>query len=309
MLGTRLRLKAKRGFMSESTKPAGLAIITGGGRGLGLAFARGLLQKKQVARIALLDLAGAASAAWQLEKDFGIGCARGWTCNVCDLKQLETVFSSAAEWAAFSGHKPTVVINNAGIVSQGLNKCSVAVGVNLTAVIEGTGFGWELMKDTGGTIINVASFGAFVSMPFSPVYAATKAAVVALVRSCEHLAIPTADALTGAEAAVRHGKVHVVALCPAFTDTAMVRGPMAAEKGKGPFSAVVGMQGGIMTQEHIASHVVQIVRRCNEAIARADDEPCELAGQALVILPKRSTLAHPPSVRGDRFELSRECKL
>jgi NAD(P)-dependent dehydrogenase (short-subunit alcohol dehydrogenase family) len=286
-----------------------LAIITGGGRGLGLAFARGLLQKNMVARVALLDLAGAASAAWGLEKEFGIGCARGWTCNVCDIKMLETVYKSAAEWAAFSGHTTRVVINNAGIVSQGLNKCELAVAVNLTAVIEGTGFGWELMKEHGGTIINVASFGAFVPMPFSPVYAATKAAVVALSRSCEHLASPTSDALTGGETVHRHGKVHVVALCPAFTNTNMVRDPMAAEKGRGPFSAVVGMQGGIMTPEHIASHVVQVVASCNEAIARDDDESCELAGQALVILPKRSTLAQPPSIRGDKFEVSRECKL
>ncbi len=60
----------------------------------------------------------------------------------------------------------------------------------------------------GGVIINTASLAAFVTVPMSPVYAATKAAVMHFCRSLAHL-----QATEG---------IRVNALCPAFTDTAMV---------------------------------------------------------------------------------------
>jgi 15-hydroxyprostaglandin dehydrogenase (NAD) len=282
-----------------------LAIITGGARGLGFAFAEALLSAKLVDSVALLDLFNAERASFDIEGRFGVASCRGWTCDVTNLDALERCFREATEWGRSQGHALRVVVNNAGIVSSGLRHCSKAVGVNLTAVIEGTGLAFELMSRTGGTVINVASFGAFVPMPFSPVYAATKSAVVALTRSCHHLADPTLDPMTGApldEPDGGRGKVHVVALCPAFADTAMVRDPMKAERNKGAFSAVVDMQGGLMTTEFVASFVTEIVTRCRAAEDDPSAPPCDLAGQAIVVLPKGGITTPPPSFRGTPLE-------
>jgi len=289
---------------------SGLAIITGGGRGLGLEFAKSLLRSKLVARAALLDIAGASKAAGELEGSFGPGCAKGWKADVTDLEGLRAVFNSAAAWAREGGHATRVVINNAGIASQGLADSSLAVGINLTAVIEGTNLGYELMKSSGGgTVINVASFGAFVPMPFSPVYAATKSAVVALSRSCAHLANPDSDPRTGGPGRERHGKVHVVALCPAFADTEIVRAPIRAERGDGPFTQVVAMQGGLMTAGRVAAFAVEIVARCREAEEADHDDPCALAGEAVVVLPRAGMVAPPPGFKGDKLSLARPSKL
>ncbi len=61
------------------------------------------------------------------------------------------------------------------------------VEVNLNAVIEGTQLACTEMKRTGGVIINTASLGGLYPMPDSPIYAATKAAVVHFTRSLKHL--------------------------------------------------------------------------------------------------------------------------
>ncbi|KAA0147159.1 hypothetical protein FNF29_07531 [Cafeteria roenbergensis] len=287
----------------------GLAIITGAGRGLGFAFAQVLLRERLVSAVALLDIAGAPEAAWRLETEFGVGCARGWKLDVTNLRALRSTFASAADWAAGKGIATTVVINNAGIAGNGLAGAAKVVAINLTAVVEGTRVAFDLMKGgSGGTVINVASFGAFVPMPFSPIYAATKAGVVALSRSCVHLAARDTDPVTGAPTGRQvHAPVCVVALCPAFADTAMVRDPMAAEGSGGAFSSVVEMQGGLMTTDFVASHAAEIVSRCRDAASGED--PCELAGEAVVVLPKGGRVAPPPSVRGDRFSLLRPSKL
>ena len=119
-----------------------------------------------------------------------------------------------------------IQVNNAGIAEkvdlfsdpmQRSNWRSV-LDVDLAAVIEGTRLAVELMTSTrapggaapppfahdanddaaaspparryarGGVVVNVASAGGLLPMPFSPVYAAAKAGVVMFCRSLDSLA-------------------------------------------------------------------------------------------------------------------------
>ena len=69
----------------------------------------------------------------------------------------------------------------------------------------------------GGRILNVASIAAFMPIPRLAVYAAAKAYVLSLTESLSE--------------ELRGTGVTATALCPGFTDTAMVRGSQLGEGG------------------------------------------------------------------------------
>ncbi len=148
----------------------------------------------------------------------------------------------------------TLVVNNAGIVADEFDSFAKVVDVNVTAVIAGTKLAYERMSASGrsdGVIINVASFGGLVPMPFNPVYAASKAAVVHLCRSCEYMAQGGGGGSKGS------GTARVYALCPGFADTAMVKGGLAA--GARGLDVAVSMQGGVLSPQWVADHLLELV--------------------------------------------------
>ena len=105
--------------------------------------------------------------------------------------------------------------NNAGIGERA--DWRQVVNVNLCAVVQGTRLAVDAMTSSKSAsperrppVVNVASAGGLFPMPQAPVYSATKAAVVLFSRSLEHLRVTKG--------------VRVNALCPQFTDTALVSG-------------------------------------------------------------------------------------
>lgn len=93
------------------------------------------------------------------------------------------------------------------------------VEVNLNAVINGTRLAYHHMQANrspkGGCIINVASLGGFIPQPYTPIYSATKHAVIGYSRSLSYL---------------RKNGVRVNVLAPGFTDTNMVNGALKTNK-------------------------------------------------------------------------------
>lgn len=145
---------------------------------------------------------------------------------------------------AFGGKQIGCVINNAGIATNMFERMDLAVALNLTAVIRGTMLGFDEMRTSkggsGGTILNIASMAGLVPLPFSPVYAATKAGVVNLSRSC----------------AILEGEgVRVNALCPSFADTNMV----ASTRADPAMNAVVESQGRLLTPEEVAEAGMRLI--------------------------------------------------
>ncbi len=115
-----------------------------------------------------------------------------------------------------------VLVNNAGVMFEGdfagvtfddhlrLLQINVVALTSLTRL-----FLPPMLKRGAGRILNLASTAAFVPVPHLAVYAAAKAYVLSLTESI-------AEELHGTG-------VTATALCPGFTDTAMVRGSQLAK--------------------------------------------------------------------------------
>jgi NAD(P)-dependent dehydrogenase (short-subunit alcohol dehydrogenase family) len=113
-----------------------------------------------------------------------------------------------------------VLVNNAGILlSRPLMETTLAEWQEVMAVnLDGTFLGLrEAMKlmarnrePAGGAIVNIASVAALVAAPTLAAYAAAKGGVVSLTR---------AAAIAAAEIG---GGIRINAVCPGFTDTAMI---------------------------------------------------------------------------------------
>lgn len=88
-----------------------------------------------------------------------------------------------------------IVINNAGIAERtplweddkGFWK--KVIDIDLTAVIEGTRLGIQVLREQGrgGVIVNTASLAGLYPQPLTPVYSAAKFGVIGLTRSCKEI--------------------------------------------------------------------------------------------------------------------------
>jgi NAD(P)-dependent dehydrogenase (short-subunit alcohol dehydrogenase family) len=172
------------------------AIITGGARGIGAGIAA--VMARQGARVAILDLDGeqAAATAAALPTP-GVGLA----CDVIVEDQLRDALRAAV--AALGGLD--IMVNNAGagrgpVDLSALPAAAAAGGrvedmdpaawdeqlaQNLRSTFLGTKHALPFLKQRGGgAIINIASIAALQAAPTLPAYAAAKAGVISLTKSC-----------------------------------------------------------------------------------------------------------------------------
>lgn len=177
--------------------------------------------------------------------------------------------------AAFASHLRRhgalhLCFNNAGVGER--EDWRSVVDINLNAVVHGTRLAIDAMTSSGAaapeapaSVVNVASAGGVFPMPQAPVYSATKAAVVLFSKSLAHLA---------------HTRgVRVNALCPQFTDTALVSGQFA-EVGRAKAEALLAQTGGgLLTVEQVVDAAMELVR---------DDRK---AGEALAVMNARGGVA------------------
>ncbi len=220
------------------------AVVTGGSSGIGRAIAVALAERGGHVIIADINEEGGRKTVDIIDRAGGIA-----TYKHCDTTRTEDIAGALA--AAYEHWKRLdIVCNNAGVgdvaedffgeVESGWRN---VVEVNLAGVIDGTRIAVrEMQRLGGGVVINTASMGGLVPMPGAPVYAATKAAVVNFTRSLGYL---------GEECNVR-----VNAICPTFTDTALIRkSPEAGAR----IDEIQAQVGGILEPEEVADGVVELV--------------------------------------------------
>lgn len=184
-----------------------VALITGGSRGLGRAFAEALLEHDAVVTIADIDAEAGRQTAAELGCDFE-------ALDVADPGANIDVAQSTAERRG-GLH---LALLNAGIESPfslgddfDPEAYRRAMSINLDGVVYGFHAVRGLIASSGGgSVLMTASLAAIAAMAPQPVYGANKAAVVALAR-----------ALGPAHA---HEGVRVNAICPGFADTAIIDG-------------------------------------------------------------------------------------
>jgi NAD(P)-dependent dehydrogenase (short-subunit alcohol dehydrogenase family) len=160
-----------------------VAIVTGGGSGIGLATVVRLASEGARVVAIGLDPGRTESAAQQAR---GAGAPEAWGA-VCDVADEAAVERTVAEALRRFG-RLDVVVNNAGMMLfKPLQDYTGAdwqrvLGVDLMGAVHFTRLGF-LHMGKGGAIVNVASVHAAMTTPLVAPYAAAKAAVLSLTRS------------------------------------------------------------------------------------------------------------------------------
>lgn len=219
-----------------------VALVTGGGSGIGRAMCLALAKNGAHVAAADLNLAGAEETAASV-RDMG----RKATAIQVDVTDPSQVTAMLARTRDDLG-RVDIVCNNAGIsvriplLEDDAREWVKTIDINLTAVIEGTRQAVLALQQQGhgGVIINTASMGGLLPMPGSPVYAASKAGVVNFTRSLAYLA--------------QEANIRVNAIAPSFVDTPLVRAG-----GEDRMREMADLVGGILEPDDVAQGVVELV--------------------------------------------------
>jgi NAD(P)-dependent dehydrogenase (short-subunit alcohol dehydrogenase family) len=185
------------------------AVVTGGGRGIGVAVARELAGRGAALTLLGRDGARVAAAAAELAAEFGVPVRAG-ACDVAEEGDVRRAFAEAAE-ALGPVH---ALVNNAGQARSAPTAetdralWDRMIGVNLTGTFLCTREVLPAMVAAGeGRVVNVASTAGLRGYTRTAAYCAAKHGVVGLTRA---VALETA----------KRG-VTVNAVCPGYTDTDM----------------------------------------------------------------------------------------
>lgn len=198
------------------------ALVTGGGRGIGAAIARRLLEEGASVTLVGRDCTVLDAAMQALEPLAVDGAALG--AAAADITDADEV--SAAFARATSERGPiTLLINNAGQAhSAPFGKTDLALwqrmlDVNLTGTFLCTQAALPAMLEQGwGRIVNVASTAGLIGYGYVSAYCAAKHGVIGLTRA---LALELAPK-----------GITVNAVCPGYTETDIVRDAVANIVGK-----------------------------------------------------------------------------
>jgi 2-hydroxycyclohexanecarboxyl-CoA dehydrogenase len=227
---------------------AGVAVVTGGGRGIGRAIALALARDGWAVGILDLDGATAAAVAEEVGREGGraIGAA-------ADVTQRETIAAGVGRFEQELGPIAGLV-NNAGwdvlarFVEGPPELWDRVVAVNLKGVLNVTHCVLPRMIERGrGRIVSISSDAGRVGSSGEAVYSACKAGVIGFSKAL-------------AREVARAG-ITVNCVCPGPTETALLASVMAGEQGE---KVLAGMRrtiplGRLGRPEDIAPAVVYLL--------------------------------------------------
>jgi NAD(P)-dependent dehydrogenase (short-subunit alcohol dehydrogenase family) len=217
-----------------------VAVVSGGGSGIGRAAVVALAERGAKVVIADIDEVGGAQTVERVSEKGGVAVFS--RCDVTKTQELARAFACAVQ----DFGRLDIAFNNAGIGDQDLfadepGDWARVINIDLIAVIDATRIAVREMKRTrtGGVIINTASLIGLEPMASAPVYGAAKAGVVNFSRSLAHLA--------------EESGIRVNAICPEIVDTPMALGlgPQLLEK--------LRAEGGILRPDDIAAGVMELI--------------------------------------------------
>lgn len=236
------------------------ALVTGGGRGIGLAVARDLLAHGARVSITGRDRGTLDAAIAALAADGEVaGCAG----DVVDANAMAAAFAAAR--ARFG--PVHILVNNAGQAASGaFHRTDTQVwqrmlDVNLTGTFTCTQLALPDMLAAGwGRIVNIASTAGLRGYAYVTAYCAAKHGVIGLTRA---LALELATK-----------PVTVNAVCPGYTETDIVRDTVArivAKTGRTEAEARAELtkfnpQGRLVTPEEVARSVTWLCLPGSDAV-------------------------------------------
>lgn len=181
-----------------------VALITGGASGLGRATATALAARGTKVVVADVDEEGGRAVAEELDATF----------VPCDVRDLDANLAAVRAAEATHGGLDLAYLN-AGVASMmgvgddfDVERYRHVMGVNLDGVVFGVHAVLPaLRRRGGGSIVATASLAGLTAVPFDPLYAANKHAVVGLVRSLGPL---------------EQEGIRVNAVCPGFAESKII---------------------------------------------------------------------------------------
>ena len=187
-----------------------IALITGGGRGIGRAIAHAFARENAQLAVAARTREQVERVVKELEDEFQAEA----TAIACDVSDGESVLSMVAKVGERFGRGPDILVNNAGIAeSAPLTKTDDELwrrlqGINLDGTFYCMRAALPGMIERGwGRIINIASIAGKTGAPYIAAYSASKHGVLGLTRS---VALEVASK-----------GITVNAICPGYVDTDM----------------------------------------------------------------------------------------
>lgn len=245
-----------------------LALITGGGRGIGRAIALAYAAEGADVVVAARTVAQVESVAREITNQFPVK-ALALSCDVSDVGSVEEMFKQAEQ--SF-GRSPDILVNNAGIAeSAPITKTDDALwqkhlAINLSGSFYCTRAALPAMIDRRwGRIINIASIAGKTGAPYIAAYSASKHGMLGLTRS------------TALEVAAKG--ITANAICPGYVDTEMTtRGVenITKKTGRSADEAMAAIrkmspQNRLVTSEEVAAL----------ALLLASEEGFAINGQAI----------------------------
>jgi NAD(P)-dependent dehydrogenase (short-subunit alcohol dehydrogenase family) len=218
---------------------AGVAVVTGAGRGFGREIARQLAGRGYT--VLATDIDGEAAAATA-------DVVGGFSMQL-DVRDPDAHRRAAR--AAIERGSLEVWVNNAGVLrtrrawAHDDEEVRLQVEINLLGVIWGSRAAVDAMRERGGSnmhVINLGSMSSLAPVPGLAVYAATKHAVLGFTTSLQ------GDVM----AAGLPIKLHVV--CPDGADTDMTR-----ERAGEPESAIIWSSPRMLSAEEVARAAVGLL--------------------------------------------------
>jgi NAD(P)-dependent dehydrogenase (short-subunit alcohol dehydrogenase family) len=161
-----------------------VAVVTGSGSGLGAAIAKGLAQAGASLAIVDVDDAGAARTVATIGDQGGKAVAM--RCDVTDKLAVDALADRVGEELG----RIEVLVNSAGMAyrSPAEDFPEDAFDRIVALNLKGTylccqSFGRKMLGQGSGSIVNIASIGAFISYPHASAYNASKGGVLNLTRA------------------------------------------------------------------------------------------------------------------------------
>lgn len=157
-----------------------IAVVTGGGSGIGKAIA--VLFAKQGATVHILELNTASAEETAAEIKVSGGTSFAHSCNVADQKAVVSLFEKIGSVNILANVAGIAHIGKADTTSEADFDRLMLVNVKgvyncIYAAIP------QLRKASGGSILNVVSVAAHVGIPDRFAYSTTKGAVMAMTLS------------------------------------------------------------------------------------------------------------------------------